>query len=298
VESSFRLDAGDGSSSACYRWSPGEDAHAVVVIAHGMGEHARRYSRLAKALNGGGFEVYALDHRGHGQTAGDDSSLGVLGDAGWDGVVGDYVRLVQHARAERPGLPVAALGHSLGSFLVQQFLLDHAELVDAAVLSGSSALDQVKVLVDPTAPMDLTLLNAPFAPARTDFDWLSRDESEVDRYVADPRCGFGLEPAGLASWLATSDRLADPKALAAIPDGFPVYVVSGGDDPINAGYAWLDVLVGRYEEAGVAVTKAYYDGARHEVFNETNRDEITADLASWLDRVLWAAPARSSAPAP
>jgi alpha-beta hydrolase superfamily lysophospholipase len=297
VESTFRLDAGDGSSSACYRWSPEGQPRAVVVIAHGMGEHALRYGRLAEALNRQGFEVYALDHRGHGQTAGDDALLGLLGDGGWDGVIEDYVRLVEHARVERPGLPVVAFGHSMGSFVVQQYLLDHAHAVAAAVLSGSSALDQVKVLVDPTAPMDLTMLNAPFAPARTDFDWLSRDDSEVDRYVDDPHCGFGLQPDGLNSWMATADRLADPKALAAIPDGFPLYVVSGGDDPINAGYAWLDIQVGRYEEAGVAVTKAYYDGARHEVFNETNRDEITADLVSWLDRVLQGAPAGSTAPA-
>jgi alpha-beta hydrolase superfamily lysophospholipase len=296
VESSFRLDSGDGSSSACYRWPGGEEPRAVVVIAHGMGEHARRYGRLAEALGGQRFEVYALDHRGHGQTAGDDSALGVLGASGWAGVIGDYVRLVRHARAERPGLPLVAFGHSLGSFVVQQFLLDHADEVDAAVLSGSSALDQVKVLVDPTVPMDLSLLNAPFAPARTDFDWLSRDEAEVDRYVADPQCGFGLEPAGLGSWLATSDRLADPTALAAIPDGFPIYVVSGGDDPINAGYAWLEIQVGRYEDAGVVVTKAYYDGARHEVFNEINRDEITYDLVSWLDLVLQARTAGSHAP--
>jgi alpha-beta hydrolase superfamily lysophospholipase len=297
VESTFRLDAGDASSSACYRWSPEGQPRAVVVIAHGMGEHALRYGRLAEALNRQGFEVYALDHRGHGQTAGDDALLGLLGDGGWDGVIEDYVRLVEHARVERPGLPVVAFGHSMGSFVVQQYLLDHAHAVAAAVLSGSSALDQVKVLVDPTAPMDLTMLNAPFAPARTDFDWLSRDDSEVDRYVDDPHCGFGLQPDGLNSWMATADRLADPKALAAIPDGFPLYVVSGGDDPINAGYAWLDIQVGRYEEAGVAVTKAYYDGARHEVFNETNRDEITADLVSWLDRVLQGAPAGSTAPA-
>jgi alpha-beta hydrolase superfamily lysophospholipase len=278
----FRLEGDGGVRIACYRWSPDEAPRGVVVISHGMGEHAMRYARLANALAGADFESFALDLRGHGRTARDESELGVLGDGGWRSAVADYARLVDHARAERPGVPLVAFGHSLGSFLVQDFLLDHADGVDAAVLSGSSAVDQVKVLVDPTAPMDLTLLNAPFSPARTDFDWLSRDEREVDKYLADPLCGFGLEPAGLSTWLDESDRLADPKLIAGVGHGFPVYLVSGSADPINAGYSWLNILADRYQAAGLDVSKAYYDEARHEVFNETNRDEITNDLIAWL----------------
>ncbi|MHB8466470.1 MAG: alpha/beta fold hydrolase [Acidimicrobiales bacterium] len=281
----FRLTAEDGSSSACYRWAPGGSPAAVVVLAHGMGEHALRYDRLALALGATGYETFALDHRGHGRTATGAKDLGVLGAGGWRSVVDDYARLVTHARSVRPDVPAVAFGHSFGSFVVQDFLLDHGARVDAAVLSGSSALDQVKVLVDPTAPMDLTTLNAPFAPARTDFDWLSRDDAEVDAYIADPLCGFGLEPAGLSSWLAAADRLVDPAALVGIGAGFPIYLVSGGSDPINASYAWLDILADRYVAAGVTVTKAYYDGARHEVFNEVNRDEITNNLVAWLGGV-------------
>lgn len=286
MESSFRLEGQGGLTSACYRWSPPGDPRAVVVIAHGMGEHARRYGRLAEALADRGMESFALDHRGHGSTASGEDELGVLGAAGWGGVVDDYAALVAHGRSLRPGVPIVALGHSMGSFVVQQFLLDHAAEVAAAVLSGSAALDEVKVIVDPTVPLDLALLNAPFAPARTDFDWLSRDEAEVDAYVADPLCGFGLDAAALGSWLPTSDRLADPTALDAIRDGFPIALVAGGDDPVNAGYAWLDPLEARYQAAGLEVTKLYYDGARHEVFNEVNRDEITADLVAWLETAI------------
>lgn len=285
MRNDFRLGEGD-RSSACYRWSPSTDPASVLVLAHGMGEHAQRYGRLADALAERRIETFALDHKGHGQTAQGPDDLGKLGPEGWPAVVDDYRRLVEHARDERPGVPVIAFGHSLGSFLVQEFLLDHSDLVAAAVLSGSSALDQVKALVDPSAPVDLTAFNAPFAPARTDFDWLSRDEAEVDLYINDPLCGFGLDPDALRSWLAGADRLADPSALSAIRDGFPVYLVAGGADPVNAGYAWLDLVAERYEKAGLSVTKAYYDDARHEVFNETNRDEITANLITWIEDVV------------
>jgi alpha-beta hydrolase superfamily lysophospholipase len=282
----FRLDGDDGTSLASYRWSPATSPEGVVVIAHGMGEHAQRYRRLANELATASFESFALDHRGHGHTARSASELGVLGAGGWRSVVADYRKLVDHARGERPGIPMIAFGHSLGSFVIQDFLLDHPRSVDAAVLSGSSALEQVRVLVDPTAPMDLTILNAPFAPARTDFDWLSRDEQEVDAYIADPLCGFGLDPAGLSSWLVEADRLADPERVERIGRGFPLYIVAGGADPINAGYSWLNVLTDRYEAAGLDVTKAFYDDARHEVFNESNRDEITSELIGWLRNVV------------
>ena len=286
MHANFRLDGDDGEANECYHWSPDSPPRGVVVIAHGMGEHALRYARLAETLAEHAIESFALDHRGHGRTAADATQLGVLGTAGWNGLVDDYARLVAHARSLHAGVPIVALGHSMGSFVVQQFLLDHSPEVAAAVLSGSAALDEVKVIVDPTAPLDLTLLNAPFVPARTDYDWLSRDEAEVDAYVTDPLCGFGLDPAALISWLANSERLADPAALGAIRDGFAIALVAGGDDPVNAGYSWLDPVADRYEAAGLDVTKMYYDGARHEVFNETNRDEITSNLLAWLDGVL------------
>lgn len=286
MQTGFRLDGSDGVTNECYRWSPDGSPRGVVVIAHGMGEHAHRYARLAEALAEHGLETFALDHRGHGRTAPDATQLGVLGTAGWNGVVNDYARLVEQARSLQPDMPVVALGHSMGSFVVQQFLLDHAAEVDAAVLSGSAALDEVKVIVDPTVPLDLSLLNAPFVPARTDFDWLSRDEAEVDAYVADPLCGFGLDADALRSWMDNSDRLADPTALAAIGDGFPIALVAGGQDPVNASYAWLAPLAARYEAAGMTVTRMFYDEARHEVFNEVNRDEITSDLIAWLDKTL------------
>lgn len=133
----------------------------------------------------------------------------------------------------------------------------------------------------------LSAFNAPFAPARTDFDWLSRDEAQVDAYVADPRCGFGLDIDGLKAVFAGARPLADPERMAAVRSDLPLYIAVGAADPVNGQLALVHVLVERYRAAGLTdVTLRAYDGARHEIFNETNRDEVFADLLNWLERAL------------
>jgi alpha-beta hydrolase superfamily lysophospholipase len=139
-------------------------------------------------------------------------------------------------------------------------------------------------------PLDLSAFNAPFEPARTDYDWLSRDPAQVDAYVADPRCGFGLTDVDGRQMFASARQLADPARLRGLRADLPVYVAVGDQDPVNGRLALVHPLVQRLEEAGLTdVTLVVYPGARHEVFNETNRDEVVADLLAWLDRVLPAA---------
>jgi alpha-beta hydrolase superfamily lysophospholipase len=135
--------------------------------------------------------------------------------------------------------------------------------------------------------MDLAMFNAAFEPARTGFDWLSRDEAQVDRYVADPGCGFGLDIAGGKDMFVGACQLADAGRVANIRADLPVYVTVGDMDPVNGQLALVQVLVDRLEKAGVTeVTLKVYEGARHEVFNETNRDEVFRDLSHWLDDKL------------
>ena len=145
-----------------------------------MGEHVQRYDALARALTGRGLVVYGQDHRGHGATARHADELGQLGPDGWSQLVGDIDLLVSRIRDEQPGLPLVLLAHSMGSFAVQQYLLDHSDRVDAVVLTGTTALDQLEPALDLDKPIDLAVSNAAFAPARTEFDWLSRDEAIVD----------------------------------------------------------------------------------------------------------------------
>lgn len=286
TEEHFTYTATDGVEVGAYRWSDDADPLSIVVINHGMGEHSGRYARLATSLNAAGHVVFAKDHRGHGRTAASTGGLGDLGAGGWPGLIADTVELVGLAKAAHVGLPVFMIGHSMGSFALQQYLLHHGHELAGAVLSGTSAIDVISAGIDPEQEVDLSAFNAPFEPARTEYDWLSRDPAEVDAYVADEWCGFGLDAAGAASMLASLAEAADPASLARVPPELPIYLVSGRDDPLAGEGELIDLVAGRYREAGLTdVTVAIYPEARHEVFNETNRDEITAALVTWLDRV-------------
>jgi alpha-beta hydrolase superfamily lysophospholipase len=283
----FTLQADDGTTIVGYRWSGSDEPKAIVQLAHGMGEHAARYARLAEALVDHGYVVYANDHRGHGRTAGGEERHGVLGPAGWDGLVDDLGAVSELARKEHPGIPLVVLGHSMGSFALQQYLLDHSADLDAAVLSGTSAADMVLAGIDTSEPVELSAFNAPYEPGRTGYEWLSRDEAEVDLYVADPDCGFSLDMEAFGQMAASGAATADPKRIANIRPDLPIYLFSGTGDPIAGEGALIELVGDRYREAGVRdVTVKLYPGARHETLNETNRDEVTADLIAWLDRVV------------
>ncbi|SEK64834.1 Lysophospholipase, alpha-beta hydrolase superfamily [Blastococcus sp. DSM 46786] len=269
-----------------YRWDPAGPVRGVVQLTHGMGEHLLRYEALAAALTGAGWVVVGQDHRGHGATA-RDGAWGDLGPGGWDELVRDMGRVSDSVRAELPGAPLVLLGHSMGSFAAQQHVLDHSADLAALVLSGTTVLDLLEPAVDLDGPTDLSAFNAPFQPARTDYDWLSRDEAQVDAYVADPRCGFGLATADSRQMFLAGRQLADAERLRGVRADLPVYVVVGDADPLNGELALVRVLVDRLREAGLRdVTLQAYPGARHEVFNETNRDEVVRDLLAWLDRIV------------
>ena len=279
----FSFNSEDGLEIAYYRWRAPGKAAAIVQIAHGMGEHSLRYAHVAEFLNQNGFHVYANDHRGHGQTAKGRESLGDFGNGGWNGLVADMVTLTSLARTREGRLPVILLGHSMGSFAAQQYVLDHSPLIAGLILSGSAAVD--KLQIDPSQDADLTAFNRGFEPARTQHDWLSRDPAAVDAYEADPLCGFGINKTAMQTMAAGASRLVDPAALAQIRKDLPIYIFAGDKDPINHGLEWLKPLAERYRAAGIAnVSEKYYPEGRHEMLNETNRDEVMHDLASWLQK--------------
>jgi alpha-beta hydrolase superfamily lysophospholipase len=131
------------------------------------------------------------------------------------------------------------------------------------------------------------MFNAPFQPARTDFDWLSRDEAQVDKYVNDPRCGFGIDTAASREMFVAARQLADRDRIAGMRSDLPIYIAVGELDPVGGQLALVNALVDRYTSAGLTdVTLKIYPQARHEIFNETNRDEVIDDLLTWLDHRL------------
>jgi alpha-beta hydrolase superfamily lysophospholipase len=282
TETGVALPERDGVAPAAQHWSAGVTPRLVLVVAHGMGEHSRRYVAPLSPLIAEGVEVYALDHRGHGASV-QAGQVGDFGAGGFAGIVSDLVALVEVAQAQHPGLPLALLGHSMGSFAAQLFVLDHADLIDGLALSGSAALDRLAAVA--TSPDVLAALNGPFEPSRTPFDWLSRDEDEVDAYIADPLCGFPLTPQSFVSMFEHAPRMADPAVLAAIPKDLPIYIFSGLADPLASALGGLDPLIERYKAAGVPVTTDLYPEGRHEILNETNRAEVVGRLGGWLARL-------------
>lgn len=278
----FTFTSRDGLTIHVHEWMPQEPPRGIVQIAHGMGEHAARYAPLARELSARGYAVYADDHRGHGLSM--HAGPGVLGDDGWNLLVDDIAALSHIVGGRHPDLPLVLLGHSLGSFAAQQYLLTHPGLADGVALCGTTAVDLLLPSLSEAGPDVLAALNAPFRPERTGADWLSRDTDQVDAYIADPLCGFSLDGPGMGGLAtAAATLLANPEGA---PADLPLYILVGDRDPLNHGLEFSDRLVERYHEAGLRdLTYRIYPGARHELFNETNRDEVTLDLIEWIERV-------------
>jgi alpha-beta hydrolase superfamily lysophospholipase len=253
-------------------------------------------------LTARGLAVYAMDLRGHGRTA-ESSEVGRYGgtDGGVEAVLRDVARLHEVITDERPDVPRILLGHSMGSIValaaaerdgadlaglvlsgplgVNAELADTVTALEAAVAAGmgDQALDA------------LGQFNAAFEPARTRYDWLSRDPVEVDAYIADPLSGdeMPLTVAYAAGVFGLAVRAATPEAVTALPAGLPVLLLSGQLDPVGGTDAvQVTALAQLFTERGLPVEQHVYPEARHEVFNETNRDEVTADLIGWLDQRL------------
>jgi alpha-beta hydrolase superfamily lysophospholipase len=286
----------DGVTVAFRRWSVHQPRGAVVV-AHGASEHSGRYERFAKALNAAGWTVLAPDHRGHGVTA-DSSGRGLIGPRALDGVLDDLDEVVRRAHDAAGAGPVVLFGHSMGSIIALRYAEVRAGGLAALVLSGplgvmpgvQDALTQLNAAIDAgmaDQPMDaLGAFNAAFEPARTPFDWLSRDEAEVDKYLADPLCGDDL-PLTYGYVSAVFAGVADgARDTTNVPAALPVLLTAGELDPVGGCTAQVRALADLLRTAAVTVAEKYYPGARHEILNETNRDVVEADIVSWIEEVV------------
>jgi len=304
--STFGLGVGDGVELHVYRWEPDDGApKAVLVIAHGMAEHGARYARFAEALTAAGYAVYAADQRGHGLTATTPGDFGYFADAeGWRRVVDDLYAVNRRAASDHPETPIFVLGHSMGSFVVETYLFSHGDSVTGAILSGPTAagatagrtgvavcrVERLRLGPRGRSPIfkltSFDAFNWKFRPNRTEADFISRDEAEVDAYLADPLCGFELT---VQAWsdVYRGMILNDTQAnVARVPRELPVLVFAGGEDPVG-GPRGVARVSGAYRRAGLTdVSERVYDGGRHEMLNETNRDQVTRDVIAWMDGAL------------
>jgi alpha-beta hydrolase superfamily lysophospholipase len=250
---------------------------AVVQIMHGLGDHAGRYAHVAAALNSAGYCVYAPDQRGHGRTGvmqfgGDLSKLGKLGPGGLRAAVADFTQMTNIIRTENPGVPIVLLGHSMGSLMGQILINDHAADYAAVVFSGSAYRQP--------GSMNAGKLNKKFdAPGCTGHEWLSRDPEVWTSFKEDPWT-FEADTLKLYS-LADGLRLFG-KPSPHMPQ-VPILLIVGEDDPLGGKPSNIKLAESYIERAGQSdVTVGIYPEARHEIFNETNKEQVIDDMISWI----------------
>ncbi|WP_461245784.1 lysophospholipase [Treponema sp. R6D11] len=302
----------DGTKLYLYRWSPEQGCKAVLHIVHGMAEHAFRYRRLAEKLTQSGIEVWAADQRGHGKTANTDVNElgkgGLLGHCGDNNsiacVTADVHALNDEIHKKIPNVPLFLLGHSWGSFIVQNYM-EYSDnlIINGCILSGTKGPGDFMIMAGVPLMMLIATLkgqrnvsrfamsladgayNKPFKPNRTAYDWLSRDEEEVDKYVNDPLCGFLCSSGFYRDLVKLLYNIHRQDALARIKRSLPVYVFSGSADPVGDMSKSPTALVDEYRKLGINDCEfVLYPGARHETLNETNREEVMDNLLSWINK--------------
>ena len=286
-------------------WAPADKdgVKAIFQITHGMAEHGERYARFAKKLCEHGYAVFAQDHIGHGKSVASDDDLGYFGEKdGWRDFVIDCRSLTDIAREEYPGKPVVFFGHSMGSFIARNYTAKYND-VQAAIFCGTSGKN-------PAAPIAIKLAsfvgkscgsrhksefinnlafgnyNKKFDNVKTEFDWLTKDEDEVQKYIDDKYCGFLFSAAGYKDLFSVLNSVSGKDWYEQLSTDIPVLVVSGSMDPVGDYSKGVTQVAEDLKATGHDVTLKLFDGDRHEILNETNRDEVEDYIAAWADAAL------------
>lgn len=285
---------------------PEGEVKGVIQIAHGIAEHIDRYRDFMEYLAGNGFVVAGDDHLGHGKTMTGEEDKGQFSDKdGWNCVVKDLVALHDIMVTEYPGINYIVFGHSMGSFLMRTYIADYPSKYDMAIISGTG--HQGKLLVtagniiaqntikkkgydsDGTSLNNLSMggYQKRIKNPRTDCDWLSRDEAQVDKYVADETCGFTAKAGLYADMLKGVKYVTDMNNIRKIRKDKPVLFISGDMDPVGEYGKGVKKAYGCFKKAGIAdVTMKLYPEGRHEMLNELNKDEVYKDILDWISERL------------
>ena len=282
-----------------------KEVQVVLQIAHGMAEHLERYEPFAEVLCENGIAVYINDHLGHGKSVKNDDELGYFGEkAGWKNFIGDCYRLTRIAKDENPGKPIIFFGHSMGSFVARAYCLEYANDIKGAVFCGTagpnpaagmgsliaSAIGKIKgehyrtKLVDKIA---FGSYNNKFEQ-RTAFDWLSRDEFQVDKYVADKYCGFLFTAYGYRDLTSLLGFVSGKNWFESLDKELPVLMISGAMDPVGNFGKGVDQVHAKLLEAGKKnLKKILYPDGRHEILNESALfDKVCEDVIAWIKETV------------
>ena len=294
---------GVGQIHAC-RWTPEGEPKAIVQIIHGIAEFAQRYDGFAEYLNSLGYLVVAEDHMGHGQSVNGGGVQGYF-HGGWFRAVADSYELLTRTHREFPELPYVLFGHSMGSFLTRTYLIKHPDKYDGVILSGTGHQSPALVLGGNAAASVMVKLNGAMGDGtkldslafgsylskienpRTKFDWLSRDAEQVDKYIADPLCGFVGKIGLYRDMMHGIKFITDKKNIAQMNKEKPVYFMSGDGDPVGDYGKGVERAYKAFCDAGLHdVFMRLYPGGRHEMLNETNKEQVYQDILNWLNEKI------------
>lgn len=286
-------------------WAPANpnEIKGIFQIAHGMAEHGERYEEFANYLCHNGFIVYCNDHIGHGKSVKNDSMLGYFGNEnGWISFVEDVQTLTDIATAEHPNIPVCLFGHSMGSFVARSYMRKYGNKIDKAIICGTSGSNPAigagifltKLIIKKKGKMHRSELinkiafgsyNNKFKPARTAFDWLTRDKEIVDRYVSDPLCGFLFTAQGYLDMFSILADVSKDSWYEAIDKNLPVFVISGSMDPVGGYSKGTKEVYNRLKKVGLKdVSIKLYHDARHEIHNEADKITTYNDIINWVKK--------------
>ncbi|KQV82843.1 alpha/beta hydrolase [Rhizobium sp. Root1220] len=282
------------------------DAGGILVISHGLAEHSKRYAGFAHAMSARGYHVYAHDHRGHGETSASDAPIGQFARRNGVGrVLADVAAMRDHAVQQHPGLPVVLFGHSMGGLIALNAAVTYPDKFDAlaiwnsnfnpgiagrvaqALLFAERALKGSDVPSALLPKLTFETWGKAITDRRTDFDWLSRSPAEVDKYIADPLCGFD---ASVSLWLDLFEltfRAPQQAQLARLSNRTPIHLVGGGRDPATANGKAIVWLSKHLKAAGFSrITTQIYQDMRHETLNEIGADAAISAFADWCDDAI------------
>ena len=303
VRNEFTFLSADGKTPIhAVEWLPEDQVRAVLQISHGVAEYILRYEPFAEYLTARGFAVVGHDHLGHGQSVAEGSARLYFGPKGsWNWVVDDIDRRRNLAKEKFPQVPYFLLGHSMGSFLARTYLIRYPGAVDAVVIMGTGQMppaviaggkavaaeearrvgeSQASPLVD---KLSFDAYNKRFAPNRTGFDWLSLNQDNVDRYIADPLCGGNASTGLFLEMLGGLSFIAKPRNLKRMNLNIPVLFISGEMDPVGDCGKGVQRAYESFRKAGVRdVSLKLYPELRHEILNETCRETVYDDIYQWL----------------
>lgn len=299
------LDSPTGATLA-YHYLPAQDeAHGVLLISHGLAEHSRRYEGFAEAMAARGFHVYAHDHRGHGETTAADAPLGRFARRGGvDAVIADVLAMRELAATAHPGLPIILFGHSMGGLISLNVAVTHPDKFDAVTVWNSNfnpglagrvaqvILKTERMFKGSDVPSGMLpkltfgVWGKSIADRRTEFDWLSRIPEEVDKYIADPLCGFD---ASVSLWLDLFEltfRAPQKTYLDRLRRNMPIHLIGGGRDPATDNGKAMSWLSNHLKKAGFShISLTIYQDMRHETLNEIGAATAISDFADWCRQV-------------